>query len=84
MNALSGIPGRTPSFLIFLLGNGHGASQQFVVQHSTVMSGCHIRSGISGWLAAKRSYDPEVQPRAPKAPCCHKQGSVVCHPTCQR
>lgn len=45
MNAVSDIPGRTPSFLIILLGNGCGASQQFFVQRSCVMSGCHIRRG---------------------------------------
>lgn len=54
---VSGIPEIRPSFLTVLLGNCCGASQQFAVQHSCVMSGCHISAWDSVGLAAKRNCD---------------------------
>lgn len=83
--SVSGIPEGRPSFLTVLVGNGCGALQQFLVQQSCVMRGCCIRSGVSGWLAAKQGFEPvNTVLDVPKAPYCHKQGSVVSHPACQR
>lgn len=82
---VSGIPEGRPLFLTVLVGNGCGALQQFLVQQSCVMRGCCIRSGVSGWLAAKQGFEPvNTVLDVPKAPYCHKQGSVVSHPACQR
>ena len=72
-------------FLAVLVGNGCGALQQFLIWLSCIMSGCHIRGGVGGWLAAKQSFEPvSTVLDVPKTPYCHKQGTVVCHPACQR
>lgn len=52
---VSGIPEGRPLFLSVLVGNGCGALQPFLISH--VMSECRIRIGVSGWLAAKQTFE---------------------------